>query len=260
MAASTVPRDILDAAARLVADEGPEVLTMDRLAGATGLSRATLYRQCGSREAVLDALAAEGRDVGDRTDTRTRILAAARDVFGRTGFDRATMEEIAEAANVGLATMYRYFRDKDGLVSAFLDELAPRRAAREARARATGDLRADLERLAELMLTGMRDDASIVRLVLLEMLRGGPLLPRIRTLSPTRTLGTVASILRDHTTAGRLRDINPRVLAQAFAGMVLAFGVIAPIVRGEPAADPRAAARTLTDLFLHGALVRKDAR
>lgn len=259
MRATTIPQDILDAAARLVADDGPDALTMERLAHATGLSRATLYRQSGGREAVLDALAAVGHDVGDRTDTRARILAAARDVFGRAGFDVATVEEIAAAANVGPATVYRYFRDKDGLVAAFLDELAPRRAVREARAAATGDLRADLERLAERMLAGMRDDAPLVRLLMLETLRGGSLLPRVRAISPTRTVTAVASILRDHAAAGRLRDVDPHVLAQTFGGMVLAFGLVAPILRGEPAADPAATARCITDLFLNGALARKEA-
>jgi AcrR family transcriptional regulator len=257
MSAPTIPQAILDAAARLVAGEGPNGLTMDRLARETGLSRATLYRQCGSREAVLDALAAAGRDVGDRTDTRARILAGAREVFGREGFDGATMEAIAAAANVGLVTVYRHFRDKEGLVAAFLDELAPRRAVRELRA--TGDLRADLQRLAERMLAGMRDEAPLVRLLILETLRGGPLLPKVRAISPTRTATAVASILRDHAAAGRLRDVDPMVLAQAFGGMLLAFGVVAPVLRGEPAADPAETARAITDLFLNGALAEKEA-
>jgi AcrR family transcriptional regulator len=254
-----IPQDILDAAARLVADEGPDGLTMERLAQATGLSRATLYRQSGGREAVIDALAAAGCDVGDRTDPRARILAGAREVFGRAGFDAATVEEVATAADVGVATVYRYFGDKEGLVAAFLDELAPRRAVREARAAATGDLRVDLERLAQRMLVGMRDDAPLVRLLMLETLRGGALLPRVRAASPLRTVTAVASLLRDHVSAGRLRDVDAHLLAQAFGGMVLAFGVVAPILRGEPAADPAATARAITDLFLHGALARKEA-
>jgi AcrR family transcriptional regulator len=259
MNATIAPR-ILQAAARIVAAEGPAELTMDRLARATRRSRATLYRQCGSREAVLDALARAGTDVGDRTDTRARILLGAREVFGRVGFEAAAIEEIASAAQVGVATVYRHFGDKDGLVGAFLDELAPRRAARDARRRVSGDVRSDLERLAEQMLIGMRDDAALVRLLILETLRGGPLLPRVRAKSPTRVVTAVASLLREHCAAGRLRDVDPHLLAQAFSGMVLAFGVVAPILRGEPASDPAQTARAITDLFLVGALARQEAR
>lgn len=260
MALSTIPRKLLKAAARLVSEKGADGLTIERLSRATGVSRATVYRQSGGREAILDALAATGADVGDRTDPRARILLGAREVFGRAGFEAAAIEDVATAANVGVATVYRYFGDKDGLVAAFLDELAPRRAAREARAEVSADVRRDLERLAERMLVGMRDDAPLVRLLILETLRGGPLLARVRAKSPTRVITAVTSLLREHCAAGRLRDVDPRLLAQAFGGMVLAFGVIAPIVRGEPASDPRETARVITDLFLDGALDRKEAR
>jgi len=257
MTVAAIPQKVLRAAARIVSDEGPESLTMDRLAHATGRSRATLYRQSGGREALLDALAAAGADVGDRTDTRERILLGAREVFGRVGFEAAAIEDIAMTAKVGVATIYRYFGDKDGLVTAFLDELAPRRAAREARTAVSGDVQRDLQRLAERMLTGMRDDAALVRLLILETLRGGPMLSRVRSKSPTRVVKTVASLLREHCDAGRLRDLDPHLLAQAFGGMVLAFGVVAPILRGEPASDPVATARSITDLFLAGALPRQ---
>jgi AcrR family transcriptional regulator len=259
MTPSAIAPTVLRVAAQIVADKGPDALTIERLARATGVSRATLYRQSGGREAILDALAASGADVGDRTETRDRILLGAREVFGRVGFEAAAIEDVATAAKVGVATVYRYFGDKDGLVAAFLDELAPRRAAREAHAAASGNVRRDLERLAEQMLIGMRDDAALVRLLMIETLRGGPLLPRVRAKSPTRVVNAVASLLRDHCAAGRLRDVDPRLLAQAFGGMVLAFGVVAPILRGDPASDPKETARAITDLFLVGALRGKEA-
>src|SRR5262245_6248281 len=101
---AAVPQRVLDAAARIVADEGPDGLTMEGVARSLGLSRATLYRQSGGRDALLDALAAAGADVGDRTAARTRILRGAREVFARVGFDAASLEEIARVANVGVAT------------------------------------------------------------------------------------------------------------------------------------------------------------
>jgi AcrR family transcriptional regulator len=69
---------------------------------------------------------------------------------------------------VSVVTVYRQFGDKEGLVAAFLDELAHRRAVRDAGAAVSDDVRADLERIAEHMLMGMRDDAAVVRLVILE--------------------------------------------------------------------------------------------
>src|SRR5438128_1847774 len=58
---------------------------MENLAEKTGLSRTTLYRRTGGREALLDELARAGLHVGDRGDARERLLRAARVVFGRAG-------------------------------------------------------------------------------------------------------------------------------------------------------------------------------
>ncbi len=255
---TSIAPDILAQAARLVAKHGPEGLTMARLGRATKLSRATLYRQCGSREAVLDALAAAGTPVGDRSGTRERILTAAREVFGRAGLEGASVEEIAALAGVGLATVYRQFGDKEALVAAFVEQHSPRHTAREARARATGDVGKDLERFAAQMLVRMRDDAPVFRLMLLEMLRGGSLLAQVRAMAPVRTLDEVAGLLRQHVAAGRLRAVDPVILARAFTGLLLSFGVVGPLLRGEDPGDPAETARVVTDLFLHGAIATQE--
>ena len=254
MPSGTTDKALLDAAARIVAREGLEGLTMDRLAEETRLSRATVYRRIGSRDALLDALAAAGNDVGERSDTRARILAGAGEVFARVGLDAAAIEEIASAAGVGTATVYRYFGDKDGLVAAFLDDLPPRRAARESAARTTGDLRADLIQFAERTLAGIRDERPLVHLVLIETLRESPLLPRVRSLSPLRTINVVAGILRDH--VSELRELDVRFLAESFGALVMAFGVIRPLFTGGEVPDPAETARAIVDVFLRGAAKR----
>jgi AcrR family transcriptional regulator len=60
---------------------------------------------------------ARGCDVGLRETkaekTRQRILSEALRLFKRDGFDRTTMEAIAEAAEIAPRTLYRYFASKD---------------------------------------------------------------------------------------------------------------------------------------------------
>lgn len=53
-------RSILEAAKRLLADEGPSALTMRRLAQASRTSTMVLYTRFGSRDAVIEALLADG--------------------------------------------------------------------------------------------------------------------------------------------------------------------------------------------------------
>ncbi len=70
-------------------------------------------------------------------ETRARILAAALATFRERGFEKATMREIAEAAEVATGAAYYYFDSKDAIVSAFYvqaqEEMAPLLEARLAR-------------------------------------------------------------------------------------------------------------------------------
>lgn len=48
-------------------------------------------------------------------ETRARIVKAAIEVFGRTGYDTAAMSEIASQADVAKGTLYLYFASKEQL-------------------------------------------------------------------------------------------------------------------------------------------------
>lgn len=59
-------------------------------------------------------------------DTRTQLLDVAERCFERYGIPRTTMEDIAAEARVSRPTLYRYFGDRDSLIT----EISQRRAAR----------------------------------------------------------------------------------------------------------------------------------
>lgn len=61
---------------------------------------------------------------GDVDEARELILDAAAQCFETLGMSRTRVEDIARAANVSRATVYRYFRDRDALVLGVLGELA----------------------------------------------------------------------------------------------------------------------------------------
>lgn len=236
---------VLHTAAALLAEGGPDTLTMDRLAEDTGLSRATLYRLVGNREQLLARL---GRD--DTGDTRQRILAAARKVFAAVGLDGATVEGIAREAGVGAVTVYRQFGSKEGLITAFADEMAPRRAAREA-AVPTDDPHADLLRVAHAALLALTEDADLLRVVLGEACRNSPFVPLLQH-PTTRASETVTALLAAHMAAGRLRPEDPALSARTFVGMVFAHGLLGPLFDRAPPPDPAATAAHVVGIFLDG--------
>ncbi len=59
----------------------------------------------------------------ERLMRRSEILAAAFNVFGEKGFDRATLDEIAERAEFGKGTLYNYFSSKEDLFAAAFQRL-----------------------------------------------------------------------------------------------------------------------------------------
>jgi AcrR family transcriptional regulator len=59
----------------------------------------------------------------DSADTRRRILAAARECFGRQGFDRTTNKDIAAAAGITQAAIYHYFPSKQDVFAAVFREM-----------------------------------------------------------------------------------------------------------------------------------------
>lgn len=56
-------------------------------------------------------------------DTRTRIVAAARACFGRSGYDLTTNKDIASEAEVTTGAIYHYFTSKPDLFVSVYEEL-----------------------------------------------------------------------------------------------------------------------------------------
>lgn len=60
-----------------------------------------------------------GKDIANR---RTRILAAAQEIFAQGGFHKAEVKQVAELAGVGKATIYKCFDSKEALLLAIVEE------------------------------------------------------------------------------------------------------------------------------------------
>jgi AcrR family transcriptional regulator len=63
--------------------------------------------------------------------TRRRLLDAAERGFGARGYEPTSMNEIAEAAGVGVGTLYHHFPDKRALLLALIDDWGDRELARD---------------------------------------------------------------------------------------------------------------------------------
>lgn len=91
---------------------------------------------------TAEAAPARGRlGPGEDPDKRRQILDGANRVFSIQGFDASSMNDVAREANVSKGTLYVYFRNKEELFSALVDEK---------RARHSQEIREMVETIADL--------------------------------------------------------------------------------------------------------------
>lgn len=56
------------------------------------------------------------------SDKRDRLINAARDLMHRHGYARTSLADIAQASGVALGNVYYYFKTKEDIVSAIIDD------------------------------------------------------------------------------------------------------------------------------------------
>jgi AcrR family transcriptional regulator len=152
----------------------------------------------------------------------SRILDAAVRVIVDAGYERATVAQIAAAADVGEATLYRRFGDKDSLLrEALIAEV--NRFKTEALGQ-TGDVVADLERAVRAYEDLMARRAPFI----LELIRVLPRNPQLAAVArlPTSGIGEVVTMVEHYQTAGVLRGDRPWDATLALLGPVLVAGAL----------------------------------
>jgi AcrR family transcriptional regulator len=228
--------------------------TMDQLADETRISRATLYRRFGSREAILQRLVDEQAiDAPElsRPDIPTRILYAARTIFSRFGLEGVTVEQIAQEAGVGPATIYRHFGSKDALIQEFAKATKPRQLLQSFTIGQPSDLEADLVTLAMTLLEFVDEHPAFFRIMLFEKL-GHELLREQLRATQGRTVSSLAEYLAAQMAAGNIEQGDPFDLALAFIGMVFGLAFVGPYSYERPIKDREGVARLVARVFLHG--------
>lgn len=252
----SIDEHIINAARALLASDAGADFTMKQLAAATGVSRASLYRRVGGKQALLDRLAAEeAMDAGQwaARDVHSAILQAARTLFGRYGLVRPTMEQIAQEAGVGVATVYRHFGDKAGLVRAFAETFTPQQEIQDATLHSTSNVEADLVQIVASLLRFLHANQDIFRLSLMESRENQQLIASWRN-TPKRTIYQLRDYFQQQIDAGRLPAGNAQDMALALLGAMMAFGFLGPAFYDLPLDDPETTAHTIVRLFLQGVM------
>ncbi len=96
--------------------------------------------------------------------TRRQIVASAVDLMTRQGFDGTTMKDIARAAGIGDATIYKYFPTKYRIVVGYLDDTVQQALADTLKTPGFGgySLQEKLQRLTDAVLERLLADREFV--------------------------------------------------------------------------------------------------
>src|SRR5437870_11402534 len=159
-------------------------------------------------------------------ERRLQILRVAVSLFCQRGFRGTTTKEIAHAAGVSEAMVFRHFATKEDLYSAILDYKACAGAADDPCQWVTGavetkDDRAVFEQLAFSALERYERDLEFHRLLLYAALEGHELAQMFWDRNVRSLYEFLGSYIRQRQRDGAMIEIDPAVIVRAFVGMVI---------------------------------------
>jgi AcrR family transcriptional regulator len=168
----------------------------------------------------------------DRERRRQEILIAARRVFTAKGLNKATMEEIAKAAELSAGTLYLYFKNKNELIVSLSVKILEFMTIRLQDVLSQSNLSPE-EKLNQLLQVffEMHDFDPLILINLFHLQSSDtlknlspPVLMEIKELSG-RALGMVGEIFHEGVRKGVFIDRHPMALADGlwglFSGIVL---------------------------------------
>jgi AcrR family transcriptional regulator len=171
-------------------------------------------------------------------DRRKQIIEAAMRVFAQKGFARATNRDVAQEAEITTGLIYYYFKSKEDLLGAVLEEYSPARLATQVSPEM-------LEQPPEVFLPQLmmrvfsliesEEFLSIIRVLMPEMLHGAGEIAPIVSDFFQRLVDFVGQYLQIQLATGHLRaDLNVEMTTQ-----LLVSSVVGVVMRRQIMRDPR---------------------
>ena len=200
-------------------------------------------------------------------ERRMQILRSAVRLFSQRGFRGTTTKEIAQAAGISEAMVFRHFATKQELYTAILDHKACSGTAFSpcdavAKAIADKDDRAVFEQLAFNVLNVHEDDPEFHRLLLHSALEGHELAAMFWERNVRPVYEFLGTYIRARQGEGMMVEIDARVVVRAFVGMVIHHSLNNTLWDQKQRLlkiSNEEAAREFTNILLRGVLARQPA-
>ena len=202
-----------------------EKSTMEDVAAAAGVSLRTLYRLFANRDELLETI-----DWEPPSSARERLLEEAFKLLGRQSLAQLSMDELAVAADVSRATLYRFFPGKPALFKALIQAYSPWESVAEVLESAEDRTPAKLiPAIGKALAKALEGKTGILLRMVFEMVKGEPDAIQGVRQSMTRGLPDLIQYLGDEMAAGRLRRMHPIIAFQLLAGPIFVHLATRPL-------------------------------
>jgi AcrR family transcriptional regulator len=161
---------------------------------------------------------------------REQILQTAVNLFSQRGFKGTTTKEIAKAAGVSEAIIFRHFATKDELYGAILES----KSCADGQNRFPWETNEALQEairqkddygvfynLALEAMTNHQKDVPFMRLLFYSALEEHELADRFFGEFVSQAYGFIGEYVRERQEDGAMRDVKPRIVVRAFLGMLI---------------------------------------
>ncbi|MFN6962351.1 MAG: TetR/AcrR family transcriptional regulator [Pyrinomonadaceae bacterium] len=163
-------------------------------------------------------------------ERREHILEAAVNLFARHGFSGTTTKEIARAAGVSEAMVFRHFETKEALYGAIIDRQVCQSGASKfpweddselKKAIETGDDHTFFYRIGVRALEKHQRDVEFMRLLFFSALEEHELAERFFNEFVATVYDFIGRYIKRRQAEGAMRDVKPKVAVRAFVGMLI---------------------------------------
>ncbi len=188
------------------------------------------------------------------SDTKTRLIQAAYELFLKHGYHATSMRDIATRAKLSVAAAYNHFKDKDELFTAVLREYHPYTYILPALAEVKGDTIEDFMRQgARRMIQVLGRRPGFLRLMLIEIVEfDSRHIPALFAEVIPRLLEFAQSVTQRK---GLLRPFPLPVLIRSFVGLFVSYYISEILVwKYLPKSMQTDCLDDFVEIYLHGVL------
>lgn len=167
-------------------------------------------------------------------ERREQILAASQALFASRGFSATKTRDVARAAGVSEAMVFKHFPDKQGLYRALIERKIAEAETALPLAGVAGSRESPevfFGRIASTILERIERDPSFLRLLLFSALEGHPLAAEFDKARAAGFRSAIEEYVKRLERTGALRRMDPAFASRSFMALVAWFAVARSIFR-----------------------------